>query len=192
MSDTRPTRFVPYLAAALAAILVLTACLLARAQDDAAEPNVDAAFATVLWDAWADVYTDWPFEAGVPEGYYVGAEPHGMVLRTFVNDIAAADIEASAGAFSEGAVLIKENHAPTGVDLTGLAPQTALPDFDGDLRAWTWMVKVPGYAPETGDWFWGRFAADGSLLAAGSPQGCVACHAQVQDNDWVFNASIGD
>jgi hypothetical protein len=54
------------------------------------------------------------------------------------------------------------------------------------------MVKVPGYAPDTGDWFWGRFAADGSLLAAGSPQGCVACHAQVQDNDWVFNASIGD
>jgi len=192
MSDARPARFVPYLAATLAALLVLTAGLIARAQDDAAEPNVDASFAQVLWDGWADVYTDWPYEAGVPEGYYVGAAPHGMVLRTFVNDVAEADIAGGAAAFSAGAVLVKENHAPTGVDLTGLDPQTALPDFQGDLAAWTWMVKVPGYAPDTGDWFWGRFAADGSLLAAGSPAGCIGCHAQVEDNDWVFNAALGD
>lgn len=189
---SEPVRFRPaWFAAVMAAVLVLTAGLMARAQDDT-EPNADASFAQILWDGWADVYPSWPYEAGVPEGYYVGAAPHGMVLRSFVNDVAAADIAGGAAEFSPGAVLIKENHMPTGVNLEGLDPQTALPEFGGDLAAWTWMVKVPGYAPDTGDWFWGRFAADGSLLAAGSPAGCVGCHAQVEDNDWVFNAAIGD
>lgn len=174
----------------LAVVLSLSLGSVALAQDDG--PNVDASFAMVLWQAWESDYTDWPYEAGVPEGYYVGAEPHGMVLRTFVNDIAAADVSGGATVFSPGAALIKENHRPTGVDIEGMDPQTALPDFEGDLAAWTYMVKVPGYSPDTGDWFWGRIAGDGSLLAAGSPDGCVACHSQVESNDWVFNATLGN
>lgn len=184
-----------WLALPVALVLVLAWMVapgsVAVAQDDAG-PDVDGSFALVLWQAWADDYTEWAFEAGVPEDYYVGVAPHGMVLRTFVNDVAAADVDGGASVFSPGAVLIKENHAPTGVDISGLEAQTALPDFEGDLQAWTYMVKVPGYAPETGDWFYGRIAGDGSLLAAGSPAGCVACHAQVEDNDWVFNAPLGN
>jgi len=185
----RPALWIVAVASLAAALLSLA--FLATAQDDA-EPNVDASFAGVLWDGYANVYTEWAFEPGVPEGYYVGVEPHGMVLRTFVNDVAAEDVASGAGEFRGGAIIIKENHAPTGVDLAGLELQAPLPDFAGDLRAWTYMVKVPGFAPESGDWFWGRIAGDGSVLAGGSPEGCVACHAQVVDNDWVFNARLGD
>jgi len=53
------------------------------------------------------------------------------------------------------------------------------------------MVKVPGYAPDSGDWFWGRIAPDGSVMAGGTPDGCVGCHSQVEDNDWVFNSQMG-
>lgn len=187
------TRLVRRLSAALSTVLVLALLgFVAFAQDDGDAPNVNASWANVLWDSFeAAPYTDWSFEPGVPEGYYVGVEPHGMILRTFVNDIAMADFGSGADAFSSGAVIIKENHMPTGVDLSSLDQQDPVADFGGDLAAWTYMVKVPGFAPDTGDWFYGRIAGDGSLLAAGSPEGCVACHSQVaEDNDWVFNGSL--
>lgn len=187
MSGTTVRRFAVALAAAS---LVALFGLVAFAQDDGAA-DVNAAWAAVLWDSYDGAYADWAFEAGVPEGYYVGVEPHGLILRTFVNDVAEADIAAGADAFSSGAVIVKENHMPTGVDLSQYELQDPVPDFGGDLAAWTYMVKVPGFAPESGDWFWGRIAGDGSVLAGGSPDGCVGCHAQVEGNDWVFNAAIG-
>lgn len=175
----------------VALVLMFLPTSVAVAQDDDGA-NVDGSFALVMWQGWADEYTDWSYEAGVPADYYVGVEPHGMILRTFVNDIAADDVSGGATVFSPGAVLIKENHAPTGVDISDMEAQTAVPGFEGDLQAWTYMVKMPGYAPETGDWFYGRIAGDGSLMAAGSPAGCVGCHSQVEDNDWVFNAPLGN
>jgi hypothetical protein len=179
------------LAATVAALAVVSLFgLVAFAQDDG--QDVNASWAQVLLDSYQDApYTDWAFEPGVPEGFYVGVEPHGLILRTYVNDIAAEDFGSGADSFSEGAVLMKENHMPTGVDVGMMEQQAAVDDFDGDLAAWTFMVKVPGYAPDSGDWFWAKINADGSLAAAGSPGGCVGCHSQVEDNDWVFNGQLG-
>jgi hypothetical protein len=186
--SARPIRRLAATVAALAMVSLFG--LVAFAQDDA--PDVNASWAAVLWDSYeAAPYTDWPFQPGAPEGFYVGQQPHGMVLRTFANDVAMEDVASGAATFSSGAVIVKENHMPTGVDVDALEHQDPLSDFGGDLAAWTYMVKVPGFAPETGDWFWGRIAADGSVLAGGTPQGCVGCHAQVEDNDWVFNSQMG-
>lgn len=179
------------LSATVAALAVVSLFgLVAFAQDEG--QDVDASWAGVLWDSYdAAPYTDWAFQPGVPEGFYVGQQPHGMVLRSYANDIAVQDVESGAATFSAGAVIIKENHMPTGVDTASMENQDPVTGFEGDLAAWTYMVKVPGYAPDGGDWFWGRIAADGSVMAGGTPAGCVGCHGGVADNDWVFNSQLG-
>lgn len=136
-------------------------------------------------------YTEWPFEPGVPDGYYVGTEPHGMVLRSFVNDVAMADLDAGASRFSDGAIIIKENHMPGDVDVSGMTPKQAVEGFEGDLAVLTYMVKVEGYNPDAGDWFWGRQQPDGTIDAAGKVDGCIGCHTGAAGNDYVFNAPLG-
>jgi hypothetical protein len=179
------------LAATFAALAIVSLFgLVAFAQDGG--QDVDASWAAVLWDSYdAAPYTDWAYQPGAPEGFYVGQQPHGMVLRTYANDIAVEDVASGAATFSSGAVIVKENHMPTGVDTESMEHQDPVSDFGGDLAAWTYMVKVPGYAPDSGDWFWGRIAPDGSVMAGGTPDGCVGCHSQVEDNDWVFNSQMG-
>ena len=137
-------------------------------------------------------YTDWPFEPGVPEGYYVGQAPHGMVLQTFMNDISLAALGTGAEAFPEGSIIVKENHMAEGIDLSSMEAQDAVEGFEAQLDAITYMVKVPGYNPEAGDWFWAKMQPDGTIDAAGKPAGCIGCHMQVTANDWVFNASLGE
>lgn len=174
------------LVAALALIGAIGLAVTAAAQDD------DLAQASDYFDAFqAAPYTDWPFQPGVPAGYYVGTEPHGMVLRVFVNGVAMQDVQTGAAQHSPGAVLIKENHMPGDTDLTGMEAQAALPDFGGNLAVLTYMVKVPGYNPDAGDWFWGRQQPDGTIDAAGRVEGCIGCHTQAAGNDYVFNSQLG-
>ena len=136
-------------------------------------------------------YTDWAFQPGVPEGFYSGLEPHGMVLRVYANDVAVADVEAGNGSHSEGAIIVKENHMPGDVDVSSMEQQTPLPDFGGNLASITYMVKIPGYNPDAGDWFWAKQQPDGTIDAAGKPEGCIGCHGQVSDNDYIFNVDLG-
>lgn len=180
------------LGAALAMLAALTSTP-ATAQSEATSAEASAeAMAQRYFQQLTDAdYTGWAFEPGVPDGFYVGAEPHGMILRVFVNEIAMNDLASGADAFSEGAILVKENHAPGAVDVAGMAAQAPVADFEGDLAALTYMVKVPGYNRDAGDWFWAKQQPDGTIDAAGAPAGCVGCHAQVADNDWVFNAVLG-
>lgn len=136
-------------------------------------------------------YTDWAFQPGIPEQYYVGQEPHGMILRVFANDVAIADYEAGTGEHSEGAIIVKENHMAEGVDISDMEAKAPVEGFEGQLAGLTFMVKVPGYNPDAGDWFWAKIQPDGTIDAAGTPNGCIACHGQVADNDYIFNASLG-
>jgi hypothetical protein len=66
------------------------------------------------------------------------------------------------------------------------------------LKAVTVMLKRPGYDPETMDWFWAKYKADGSLdtnpagmmlagkVAKGKPKGCIACHTAAPGGDMMF------
>jgi hypothetical protein len=140
-------------------------------------------------------YTDWAFEPNVPEGFYVGVEPHGMILRVFVNDVVTGDLEEgrlAGDAFSDGAIIVKENHMPGDVNVADMELQAPVPDFEGNLAALTYMVKVPGYNPEAGDWFWAKMAPDGKIDAAGKAQGCIGCHSQAVNQDFVFNIPAGN
>ena len=132
----------------------------------------------------------WHFETEPPRGFYEGSAPHGGVLRAYMNDIAFDAVTDSLGTFPAGSIIVKENHNPGDLEFDLSDGNRAVPGFDGNLEAITFMVKLDGYNPEAGDWFWAKFAADGSLEAAGRPAGCIACHTQVSDNDWVFDANV--
>jgi hypothetical protein len=137
-------------------------------------------------------YTEWAHEPNVPEGYYVGVEPHGMILRTFMNDVALEDTQGDATSFSDGAIIVKENHMPGDVDLSNLEPQDPVEAFDGNLASLTFMVKVEGFNPDAGDWFWVKTSAEESTFdAVGAAAGCIECHGQVADQDYVFNVAPG-
>ncbi len=140
----------------------------------------------------------WHYETEPPPGFYEGSEPHGLILRTFMNNIAYDAVENKLGRFPAHSVIVKENHV-TGHPSPGDENEASGPDqdnaqsledFQGNLEAITLMVKMPGFNPEAGDWFWAKYQADGSIDAAGTPEGCIACHSQVADNDYVFDAHV--
>jgi len=110
------------------------------------------------------------------EALYSGAEPHGLLLTTYVNDIARTGIDAMReGALTEmpfGAVVVKENYMP-----------------DSTLDAITVMYKHEGYNPEHNDWYWVKYLADRTVEAAGRADGCIGCHAQAGENrDYLLTA----
>lgn len=158
----------------------------------------DEATAKNVWDLihnQAYEFT-WHYEPGAPPGFYRGNEPHGKVLRTFYNNIAYDAVEAKLGAFPVGSILVKENHitghqsGEAGAEAAQDGSNRAVEDFVPNLEAITVMVKIAGYNPEAGNWFWAKYQPDGSLDAVGKPEGCIGCHGQVADNDYVFDASL--
>lgn len=141
----------------------------------------------------------WHYEPGAPAGFYRGSPPHGKVLRTFYNNIAFDATQTKPGSFPIGSVLVKENHISghnvgegqqsTEGQQSG-ENERAVENFTPNLEAVTVMVKVPGYNPEAGDWFWVKYQPDGTVDEAGKAEGCIACHSKVADNDYVFDAQI--
>ena len=108
---------------------------------------------------------------------YTGQEPHGMLLTTYLNDIAYSALTNGAGQFPPGAIIVKENYMP-----------------DSTLAAVTTMYKVRGYNPGAANWFWVKHLPDGSVdgggMAQGRVEGCIGCHAAQRDNDYVYTASL--
>ncbi|GAB5601704.1 hypothetical protein FJNA_02280 [Thermus sp. FJN-A] len=154
----------------LGGLLVLGLLALAQQGEDLAKR---------LWQLLAgfsgqDYRLTWHYIPGKPMGFYKGSEPHGAILRTFVNDIAYDAIRAKVGRYPVGAVLVKDNHMP-----------------DGTLAAVTVMLKMSeGYYPEGGDWFWAKYLPNGTAEAAGKVAACAACHAQVRNQDYVFSTAV--
>ena len=112
---------------------------------------------------------------------YTGQEPHGMLLTTYLNGIAARALNQHAGTMPVGAIVVKENYMP-----------------DSTLAAITIMYKAPaGYNPEHNDWFWVKRLANGQLdvMPNGRPMegkvpGCQQCHGAQRGNDYIFTGSL--
>ncbi len=175
-------------------LLVLGACSSADDGEAAAETEAPAPAPAATDDAmsmaaadttgaavWAHIqesdYQAWPRWPGLGD-QYAGQEPHGMLLTTYVNDVALAALESGATTMPAGAVIIKDNYMP-----------------DGTLAAVTTMLKVPGYNADAGDWFWTKHLPDGTLDAApngmaleGRLPGCIGCHTTAVSTDYLVNA----
>ena len=117
-------------------------------------------------------YTRWALWPGTTK-MYEGTQPHGALLTTYVSLGARQAIEKKKGKFSQGAIIVKENYTP-----------------DRTLAAITVMYKAKGYNREAGDWFWAKYNPDGSIDKEGKVAGCINCHADKADNDWVFTGDI--
>ena len=132
---------------------------------------------------WAHIqssdYQNWNVWPGMTK-LYQGNQPHGMLLTTYVNDVALAAIQSHAGTMPAGAVIVKENYMP-----------------DSTLAAVTTMFKVAGYNADHSDWFFTKHNPDGSLAAApngmaleGRLPGCQSCHMAKADNDYLYTGSM--
>ncbi|BAN69043.1 cytochrome P460 family protein [endosymbiont of unidentified scaly snail isolate Monju] len=117
---------------------------------------------------------------------YTGTHPHGAILDTLGVVIRVGH--------DTGPVIVKRNYGGKGVSKATVANTP-----ERYLKAVTVMFKRPGYDPANRDWFWVKYAPDGSVLknpkgmalagrvAKGSAKGCIACHRTAPGSDLVFN-----
>lgn len=144
-----------------------------EAQKEEAAKMAPAAEGMALWTYLKQIdYTKLPMWPG-KEAFYPGTQPHGALLTTYVNETALTDIQAKKGTLSAGSIIVKENYMP-----------------DKKLAAVTVIYKVEGYNPNANDWFWAKYAPDGKIEAEGKVAGCIGCHGQKKDNDYLFTGEV--
>ncbi|MFQ5495837.1 MAG: hypothetical protein ACE5EX_10705 [Phycisphaerae bacterium] len=142
----------------------------------------DVAFAKKVWKAM-DGYQHWKLTTPV----YKGGSPHGKWVRLY-----ATHVTVDGRAYP---IIVKDNYGGRGVT-------KALVDKDPDawLKAVTIMLqREEGYDTEDHNWFWVKFGKDGTILknpkgmllagrvAKGMPKGCISCHAQAGESDFLFS-----
>ena len=116
-------------------------------------------------------YTDWELWPGKNK-MYKGAEPHGALLTTYVNDTGIMGIKKKKP-MPEGTIIAQEDYGS-----------------DKNLVALSVMYKIKGFNPEVSDWFWAKYAPDGKVLTAGRATACITCHEKMKDNDYVFTGKL--
>ncbi len=136
--------------------------------------DLPAANGKDLWNylqqvKYRESFTLWPGKGKL----YKGREPHGALLTTYVNEYALSAIQGKKGTMPAESIVVKENYKP-----------------DKSLAAITVMYKVAGFNPTGGNWFWVKYAPDGKVLAEGKPNGCITCHGQKKDNDWLYTGEL--
>ena len=110
----------------------------------------------------------WPGKGKMVEG----TEPHGAFITVYVNGIAYDSITGKK-VLENNSIVLKENYTPA-----------------KKLAAITIMYKVKGYNPEGGDWFWVKYDPDFQILKEGKVKGCLGCHGNVKDNDYIFTGKV--
>jgi len=165
----------------------ISALLLATGTVNAAPfgGEADVKYAKDLWTSM--VNANYAGTDAIASRPYTGQHPHGAILDTIEGPI-------SVGGKSLR-IIIKRNYGGPGVSQSAVAN-----DPEQFLKAVTVMLKRPGYDPETKDWFWAKYKADGSLdknpkgmmlagkVAKGKPAGCIACHTAAPGGDMVFTS----
>lgn len=115
------------------------------------------------WDFWPD-----------REPFYQGGEPHGVLLNTYLNDLAMRGLlvlreRSQIDDLPFGSIIVKENYTP-----------------DSTLAAVTVMYKSEHYDPAHHDWWWMKRLADGTVEAAGRVSACIQCHEAAEEWDYLM------
>ena len=113
-------------------------------------------------------YLGWGTWPGYP-GIYPGKSPHGAFLKLYANGIALKAAR-EGKPMPNGAIIVKENYGKDQKTLMAITP----------------MYKVKGYNPDAADWFWAKYAPDGTVAKSGKVKGCIDCHRTQEDKDWLF------
>jgi hypothetical protein len=143
--------------------------------------DADVAFAEALWVAM-DGYQNWMMQSRIMPG----KSPHGMFVRLYYSIVNIEGVPYH--------VVVKDNYGGEGVTLDTVKASPA--DY---LMAVTPMVqRESGYDEDNRNWFYVKFSPDGSIdkndkdvamagrVAKGMPVGCIACHANAADGDYLF------
>lgn len=141
------------------AALPLLFCVACDAED-LATVYTDARLATDI-----EGYEDWAHPAAWPGIEPSCADDHGDFVQIWLNKIAVEDIAAGRTEFSEGAVFVSESYQ----------------DSHGTPKIMAAMRKVPDFAPDFGDWYWGQYDEAGTLVDGGSMPVCASCHEEGTD-----------
>jgi hypothetical protein len=127
--------------------------------------TTEAAFWAHLQEANYRSWEKWPGKGEL----YPGAEPHGMLLTTYVNELARDALTNGAATMPAAAIIVKENYMP-----------------DSALAAVTAMHKVSGYDAAHNDWYWAKWDPNGVVDVAGRVDMCAACHAASASADYLM------
>lgn len=130
-----------------------------------APDTTEAAFWAYIQD---EDYRSWQRWPGT-EPLYLGTEPHGMLLTTYVNPLALDALTSGSTLMPAGAIIVKENYGP-----------------DSTFMAVTAMHKVANYDGEHNDWFWAKWDTAGVAEIAGRAEMCAACHGQNAAADYLM------
>lgn len=146
----------------------------------------DVAYAAVIWDAMHNDY--FVGRDAIVTHPYAGSMPHGELLE-IVSSYARIDGH-------EGMLIIKKNYIGNSITAEDVATNP-----DAYLDAVTIMFqREPGYDSDNLDWFWAKYAPDGTVMtdpasgmslagrvAKGMDSGCIACHVAAPGGDYVFS-----
>jgi hypothetical protein len=109
-------------------------------------------------------YRSWSLWPG-REKLSQGKAPHGRYVTTYVNPAALRSIESGAG-MAFGSLIVTENY-----------------DDDKKLAGLMVKLKIKGYNPAEGDWYWFQYDRQGTAVAEGRVDGCINCHRARRGNE---------
>ena len=139
--------------------------------------KADVAFASDMWKKISKAGF-----LGLHGHLYIGGPPHGKVR------------EVMEGVVDNKLVIVKTNYRGKDVSVANVKKNPKK-----YLKAITIMVKKKGYDPADKDWFWVKYAPDGTIMknkkgmqlagrvAKGMPIGCISCHQSASGADFVFS-----
>jgi hypothetical protein len=126
----------------------------------APDTTADALQAHLQQARYATQWQHWPAR----EPFYTGQEPHGALLRTYLNRTAHDALQRGDATMPAGSIIVKESYTQ-----------------GRELINTTVMHKATGFAPDAGDWFWMVIEPDGSAGPSGRVAMCRDCHAAGRD-----------
>ncbi len=152
----------------LATLMAVAACAETR-EPDPPEPSASSLMEYLDEVDYRENWNLWP---GLGEKYSA-REPHGALITTYLNPLALDALMGKKGTMPEGAIIVKENYTS-----------------DGKFEAHTVMYKKAGFNPDHNNWFWLKVLEDGTIKEEGRSESCLACHGQVEVNDYVWSGPL--
>ena len=132
-------------------------------------------------------YKNWSPGPGQSGDFYTGQNPHGALLKMYLNRTAAGRTED----FPMGSVIILENYRA-----------------DKSLKTISVMYRTDGFNPQGNDWYWVEYHPDGTVVKStsasdsqinnvslnggnmqktmGRATNCISCHQSGEGVDFVF------
>lgn len=137
----------------------------------------NSSYAGSCGDEIAMTFEDWRQWTQVTPKPVISKGHSNNWVGVYVDDLAKETYLAATGPYAECAKIIK----PIYTDSSGAV-----------VRKLTIMVKMPpGYDTEDNDWWYGTYDATGTIaITQGKLTGCIICHRQAANTDYLFSKDV--